>query len=173
MPRAGYKRCTKCGETKALDLFSRNPDGRDGRQSQCKACRAVRRREWHVANRERAMQKVQEWRRANPERVKELEREYRERNPDQVRRTLRESRKRRAQSIAEAAERRHREAPEKRNARQRLNYAVRVGKVVKPDACEDCHRPAPPHELHGHHEDYSRALDVAWLCPACHSARHS
>lgn len=32
------KECTKCGEVKALDRFSRLAHGKDGRRGQCKAC---------------------------------------------------------------------------------------------------------------------------------------
>jgi hypothetical protein len=26
--------------------------------------------------------------------------------------------------------------------------------------------------LHAHHDDYSRPLDVVWLCPSCHRQHH-
>lgn len=35
----GMKRCTKCGETKALAEFHRSVSSRDGRASRCKDCR--------------------------------------------------------------------------------------------------------------------------------------
>jgi hypothetical protein len=54
-------------------------------------------------------------------------------------------------------------------ARQTLHSAVRGGAVTKPTSCEECGLTAL---LHGHHEDYSKPLDVEWLCPACHGKRH-
>lgn len=59
--------------------------------------------------------------------------------------------------------------PEKVKARNLLTSAVRYGKIVKPTNCERCGTVA---ELHGHHADYSKPLDVAWLCPSCHGAEH-
>lgn len=48
--------------------------------------------------------------------------------------------------------------------------AIRDGALVPADACEDCGRSEK--RIHGHHEDYALPLDVAWLCPICHSGRH-
>lgn len=53
-------------------------------------------------------------------------------------------------------------------ARYRVECAVRRGKLKKPESCEECGLPIPPERLHGHHADYSRPLDVQWLCYKCH-----
>ena len=63
--------------------------------------------------------------------------------------------------------------PEKYKARTDLNNALRLGKIVKPKHCSGCHQATKSRRLHGHHEDYSRPLDVIWLCQACHTTRHS
>lgn len=55
--------------------------------------------------------------------------------------------------------------PEKIKAR----YAVKAGKLVKPIKCEMCHAET---RLHGHHPDYSKPLEVRWLCPGCHRLIH-
>lgn len=57
-------------------------------------------------------------------------------------------------------------------AREAVKKAVYKGRLAKPTCCEDCGKPKEKHELHGHHEDYSRKLDVVWLCAICHGARH-
>ena len=56
-------------------------------------------------------------------------------------------------------------------AHQKVQRAVRNGKVQKPSLCEKCGCPCK--SLHGHHDDYSRPLDVIWLCPSCHKFLHA
>jgi hypothetical protein len=51
---------------------------------------------------------------------------------------------------------------------QRVNRAKRNGLIPPPTICEDCGKGGL---LHGHHEDYSKPLDVNWLCPSCHGKR--
>lgn len=60
--------------------------------------------------------------------------------------------------------------PDKRIAHNALNNAVRRGKVQKPDTCQSCG--AKPWRIEGHHTDYSRPLDVMWLCRDCHVEQH-
>lgn len=49
--------------------------------------------------------------------------------------------------------------------------AVRSGRIVKPASCERCGTVTD--RLDAHHSDYSRTLDVVWLCRSCHSAAHA
>lgn len=57
----------------------------------------------------------------------------------------------------------------KYRARGTLRRAVRIGKIVKPTTCQEC---GSESILHGHHTDYTRPLDVEWLCWPCHARRH-
>lgn len=58
--------------------------------------------------------------------------------------------------------------PQKTKAQNKLNYALRTGQVVK-GPCEKC---GTDLRVHAHHHDYSRPLDVRWLCYLCHKAEH-
>ena len=59
--------------------------------------------------------------------------------------------------------------PERFRARAAVAYAVKHGKLIKPDRCSECNQ---KRFLDGHHEDYDRPLDVLWLCKKCHVKRH-
>jgi hypothetical protein len=49
--------------------------------------------------------------------------------------------------------------------------ALNSGELVRPRFCERCDAQTE-RGLHGHHRDYTRPLDVRWLCPACHGLAH-
>lgn len=59
-------------------------------------------------------------------------------------------------------------ATEKIRARKAVNHAVAAG-VIVPGSCEQCG--ASPAQ--GHHDDYTKPLDVRWLCAGCHSRHHN
>jgi len=59
--------------------------------------------------------------------------------------------------------------PEKWDARSKLRYAVKTGKIKKPTHCEVCDEIKT---LQGHHPDYSKPLEVKWLCTRCHADEH-
>jgi len=77
----------------------------------------------------------------------------------------------RNRSKVNAKQRRKRSAvdPYKRRCRSALQNAVADGKVKRPNSCSECGWVGP---VHGHHKDYSRPMDVEWLCPICHGKRH-
>jgi hypothetical protein len=53
--------------------------------------------------------------------------------------------------------------PEKVKARAAVNNAVRDGYLMKPEKCGCGGSP-----VEAHHVDYTKPLDVAWLCGPCH-----
>jgi len=55
--------------------------------------------------------------------------------------------------------------PQKQHARYILNYAVAIGKIKKPKICSFCKEHK---KVNGHHTDYSKPLEVRWLCTSCH-----
>ncbi len=65
---------------------------------------------------------------------------------------------------------RHIQKPEQRRARLLAQNARRTGLLVRPDTCERCDLVGVP--LHGHHDDYSKPLEVKWLCRTCHGRQH-
>jgi len=60
--------------------------------------------------------------------------------------------------------------PEKEKARHVLNYAIRTGRLTKSKYCESCFTEG---YVEAHHEDYSKPLDVDWLCIKCHLGIYS
>lgn len=57
--------------------------------------------------------------------------------------------------------------PEKVRARYMVGSAIRRGSLVR-QPCEHCGEP----KSQAHHEDYSKPLDVRWLCFVCHRKAH-
>jgi hypothetical protein len=57
----------------------------------------------------------------------------------------------------------------KDQAHYRVKTAIRNGTLKKPKECSEC---GAGGRIHGHHADYSKPLDVEWLCSLCHRRRH-
>lgn len=57
--------------------------------------------------------------------------------------------------------------PDKYKAHTATNNAIRDGRLKKAP-CVVCGR----EDVHGHHDNYARPLDVIWLCPPHHFERH-
>lgn len=55
--------------------------------------------------------------------------------------------------------------PIKNIARRAVKRAVDSGKIIKPLCCTSC---GSQGRIEAHHHDYSKPLDVQWLCFACH-----
>lgn len=52
-------------------------------------------------------------------------------------------------------------------AQESVARAIRNGSLVRPASCEECGQVSP--RIHAAHRDYSRRLDVRWLCVSCHN----
>lgn len=56
----------------------------------------------------------------------------------------------------------------KRAVNLMVSYAIRIGKLT-PEKCWWC---GSGDHIHAHHEDYSKPLEIMWLCRNCHGRRH-
>ncbi len=146
------KTCFKCGESKPLDEFYRHPQMADGHLGKCKGCtkRDVNTREtvkredpgWVASERARGRDK---WKRL-----------YRGKAVDP------EIHKRANSKWYQAN--RH-----KKLAHSRVRQAVASGRLERPEMCQRCNRPGT---TQAHHHDYTKPLDVEWLCAECHGKEH-
>lgn len=160
------KECTKCGEIKALALYARCSRVKDGRKSQCKDCSNALNLKYAAANRD--AQKA--YRVENAEKLRAYDKaKYRE-NSDAIKERVRKYSKtaagRLTASKSSLAQRKLH--PEKYKARYTINNAIRLGHV-KRGPCESCGEQL---DIHAHHDDYSRPLDVRWLCREHHNDWH-
>ena len=57
---------------------------------------------------------------------------------------------------------------EKANAHLIVCLAVKTGKLIR-EPCNVCGNNT---DIHGHHENYDKPLDVIWLCRKCHRILH-
>lgn len=55
-------------------------------------------------------------------------------------------------------------------AHGKVGTAVLSGKLNKPAKCSKCNKKAK--RIEGHHSDYTKPLDVIWLCCKCHRNLH-
>ena len=62
--------------------------------------------------------------------------------------------------------------PVRKAARTAVASAVSRGDMVPPEHCGDCGHDFSEFRREGHHADYSRPLEVVWLCALCHGKRH-
>lgn len=58
--------------------------------------------------------------------------------------------------------------PERYKARTTLGNALRDGLISK----KPCFKCGSERHVHGHHKDYSKPLEVTWLCAKCHHEWH-
>lgn len=59
---------------------------------------------------------------------------------------------------------------QRNKARAFTRQALRVGVLTRPPTCSSC---GATGRIESHHEDYSKPLEVTWLCRPCHIQRHT
>ena len=133
-----YK-CRECEETTPENFYK-------GSKSLCKACTKLRRlkryhtdptkereyqKQYNIDNREKLSKQKTEWCRKNKDKRKIVNDKYNARNLV------------------------------KRKASQKLNNAIRDGKLSKETICSLC---GSPNHVQAHHDDYAKPLTVRWLC---------
>jgi hypothetical protein len=110
-------------------------------------------RAWREKNKEKSREHSRKWRENNREAHGVMNRKWNSEHPDQ----------RKASSA-----RFKKSHPQRNRAHSMLSWAVKNGKIQK-QPCRDCGAVT----VDGHHDDYSKPLDVIWLCKLHHQALHN
>lgn len=194
------KTCLKCNEKKEFSEFGKDKQKKDSLNTYCKSCIKIRSGNQRKNNPEyglkyfkiyreknrdalrkesarRFLENKKEWLRKQREsyhrrkeeisKRRKLERlkpgsreknrlriaEWREKNKDKFRKTVRKW---------QTANR------EKCNAHAKVHTAIKNGTLKKSMKCQECKIKCL---TEGHHEDYSKPLEVIWLCRKCHALK--
>jgi hypothetical protein len=49
-----------------------------------------------------------------------------------------------------------------------LYYALKTGKLTKPEYCSVCQRWIGTDKIQAHHKDYEKLFEIIWCCQDCH-----
>jgi tRNA U34 5-carboxymethylaminomethyl modifying enzyme MnmG/GidA len=170
------KKCSVCKAEKQESDFHKCRSKRDGLQSKCKTCMAAYRRQYARSEHGRLVlnagqrayrttPKGREIGRLAYERKKAVP-EFLEGNAERLRRyRSTEQGKTKASAWRKAYKERNRE---KVTARKKFENALKA-KLISRCPCEVCGNP----KSQGHHTDYTKALEVRWLCRKHHMEAHA
>lgn len=170
-------RCRKCEIEKDLNEFPKS-------RRVCKKCASKANMEWAKSNKEKVLKnakkfrennqtickkrsldhyyankwKYREWREKNKDKCRQYSKKYRERNLEIVRERKREHEKKyRKVKVVEY------------KARKEVHRALKKGVLEKAKSCRIC---GLEKKLEAHHMDYTRPLEITWVCSLCHGGIH-
>jgi len=145
------KTCKTCGIEKDISEFSKGLRGLYGVRAHCKICCNLYKKQWGEENRDRVICYSRNWYQSNTDKALEAVKNWRDSNP----------------GVRDEINKRYADRnPEKIKSHRIVHQAVRDGLLVK-SRC-----PCGSINVQGHHEDYSKPLEVVWLCPRCHTRLH-
>lgn len=132
------KVCSECGQEKPLSEFNKRRSNKDGHQDRCRACFSRYNKARYHADPQRFIDGVRKYREENLENVFATRMDMCERNPNH------------------------------KNANMAVDLAIKLGYISRPDYCMGCGLPSSESRVTAHHHDYSKPLEVVWVCSKCH-----
>lgn len=171
------KNCAICKKDKSLSKYYKNRRYKDGVGSYCKSCSLLKTKEWQGKNAVRNKQNQQRWHRGKPnyyknyynknnEKIKIVVRAWQEKNRERVRELAREWAKNNRFKSTLSRKRNRAKYPEKYHANNQIYIAKCRGDLIsKPCFCGET-------KTEAHHPDYSKPLEVIWLCRKHHGEEH-
>lgn len=159
------KKCFKCGEEKDLNDFYVHSQMGDGHLNKCKECTKKDAKEIRITNNE-YYKNYDKSRAMLPHRV-EARKKYADDHPDKIRVYREKYVVNNPDKVSKAKNEYRLNNKQKCIAHSRLQYAVDSQKIIK-KPCEMCGNK----KSQAHHDDYSKPLDVKWLCSKHHGLRH-
>lgn len=143
------KYCPKCGKYKSFIDFGKQTKNKDGLYPYCKACKKEENRKYRLKNSEQIKVAKRKLYQDNIEYYRQYYREYQ------------------SGPYREYWYKYMKEHPELSKAHQEVATALKKG-LIKKSPCEICGDKI----VEAHHDDYTKPLDVRWLCKKCHMKWH-
>jgi hypothetical protein len=78
------KICSNCSIEKTIDLFENRKESADGKNNQCKLCKAYKAKIYREKNKEKIKILNIEWRKKNPEKTKNIYKSYKNKNKEKI-----------------------------------------------------------------------------------------
>ncbi len=142
------KICTKCKKSQEESNFYKNRTNIDGLAVHCKECREAYKKKYRQENKEKISKYFKEY--------------NKHKGYNTIKKTPQQIEKRK-----EYIKRYKSKNPEKIKAHKTVECALKAGRLTK-KPCVIC----GDKNTEAHHDDYSKHLDVVWLCRKHHSGLH-
>lgn len=132
------KKCAECGRDLPLSEYNKNRNNKDGLQDRCRECFSKYNKARYAANKEKFKADIYAYKAENPDKVCETRLSTCSKNPNHY------------------------------NANKAVSAALASGRIRPAKNCAGCGVSGDQTRLGAHHHDYSKPLDVVWVCAACH-----
>ena len=185
------RKCYKCNEVKEILEFHKDRTQSLGHSFECKKCKSETRKLKRKENPEKYREQCRKSAKKNYETIRESQKKHRTENREKIlarrkelreprraeinaRESLRRKEQRKNNPIFVQAERAKQREYYSKNREKKLPqhyahklvmYAIKLGMMNRPEKCEVCEGTI---RIEGHHDDYTKPLEVRWLCKSCH-----
>jgi hypothetical protein len=172
--------CKKCLKLLPVSEFAKNKTYKLGITNQCKGCHKIWAREFYKKNQEELRTKMRLAYTPRPPRIKIVHDPLAAREAISKKNKLQRLRNKELMKFGNERSQYYKEKskiasikqrlahPKKHKARRVVSNAIRDGKMVRVLHCKVCNAEG----AQAHHPDYSKPLDVLWLCNKHHMAWH-
>lgn len=150
------KICKKCGKEKPINDFYKHKEMSDGHLNFCKECVKAREAKYRLSH----IEHIREYDRNRPN--------AKERGQKQRIKVKQNSTK--YKRYCELKNIWAKLNKFKRNAHSKVLRAIKSGILIRPTYCQICGKDNC--KIEGHHYDYSKPLDIIWVCTECHGKLH-
>ncbi len=168
------RKCSKCQEEKKLEDFTKDKRNPSGRSYECYVCHRKRGQDYQkrMPNevRLKKLASRDEYGRRNREKINKQRRECHDKNSEKEKEYGRKYRALHKEKMVEYTREWRKKNWEKVLAQSKLKDHVDRGNIIRPNECSVCK--SSDYRIEAHHNDYSKPLEVVWLCQKCHMALH-
>lgn len=161
------KVCTRCKKQKMIANYYSNKTSKDGLSYWCKQCTSEKAKQYVEDNRQKVSESRRRYRQKNKIEIGKKGTEWRQENKEKVKKYSAKYNEKNREKVAEIRKIWREKNEVKIKAQYKVNYALKTQRLQR-EPCEIC----GDSKVDAHHTDYSKPLDVMWLCRSHHNAWH-